>query len=188
MRFGGALQRIHKQLLTSDPCLGPVYLSKVDLADAYMRLWVRMEDNPSVTFLISKNNTGDTQMVGFRLLLSMGDIDSATYFCMATETVTNLSNETITLREQADENPLEKSAKVRAADNSGALTAKADASWVSLPVEQRSAATENVNVYLDNFISVVQGGPRKSCQMLWHLFHQIDQHKPLGNNPYPLRK
>ena len=38
MPFGGALQRILKQILTADPCLGPVYLSKVYLADAYMRL------------------------------------------------------------------------------------------------------------------------------------------------------
>ena len=41
MIFGGALLRILKQLLTADPRLGPVYLSKVYLADAYMRLWVR---------------------------------------------------------------------------------------------------------------------------------------------------
>ena len=35
MYFGGALQRIIKKLLTADPCLGPLYLSKVDLPDAY---------------------------------------------------------------------------------------------------------------------------------------------------------
>ena len=42
MCFGGALLRILKQVLTVDPRLGPIYLSKLDLADAYMRLWVRM--------------------------------------------------------------------------------------------------------------------------------------------------
>ena len=51
MCFGGALQRIIKQVLTSDPCIRLVYLSKVDLADAYMRLWVKMEDVSSVAFL-----------------------------------------------------------------------------------------------------------------------------------------
>ena len=34
---------------------------------------------------------------------------------------------------------------------------------------------ENVNVYLDDFISIVQGGPRERCQMLRHLFHKSDQ-------------
>ena len=42
MRFGGAIQRILNQVLTNNPHLGPVYLSKVDLEDAYTRLWVRM--------------------------------------------------------------------------------------------------------------------------------------------------
>ena len=42
MIIGGAIQCILKQVLTEDPCLGTVYLNKVDLADAYMRLWVRM--------------------------------------------------------------------------------------------------------------------------------------------------
>ena len=51
MRFGGTLQRILQHVLTTDLHLGPVYLSRVDLADAYMRLWVRMEDVPSVAFL-----------------------------------------------------------------------------------------------------------------------------------------
>ena len=83
MRFGGALLRILKQILTADPCLGPVYLSKVDLEDAYMRLWVRMEYVPSVTFLIPKNTPRDTQMVGFHLSLTMGYINSSPYFCMA---------------------------------------------------------------------------------------------------------
>ena len=40
--FEGALLRIIKQVLTADPCIGPVYISKVHLVDAYMRLWVRM--------------------------------------------------------------------------------------------------------------------------------------------------
>ena len=60
MSFGGALQCILKQVLTADPLLGLVYLGKVDLADAYMRLWVKMEDLPSVAFLTPKKNPRDT--------------------------------------------------------------------------------------------------------------------------------
>ena len=84
MRFGGALLRILKQVLTTKPRLGPFYLGKVDLADAYMRLWVSMEDVPSVAFLIPKKIPSDTHMVVFHLSLPMGYIDSAPFFCMAT--------------------------------------------------------------------------------------------------------
>ena len=80
MRFGGALQRILKQILTSDPRLGPVYLSKVELTDAYMRLWVRMEDVPSVAFLVPKKKSSNIQLVGSHLSLPMGYVDSAPYF------------------------------------------------------------------------------------------------------------
>ena len=42
MRFGGSLAPISRQILSVDPALGLVYLSKVDLEDAYMRILVRM--------------------------------------------------------------------------------------------------------------------------------------------------
>ena len=54
IRFRGALLRIIKKVLSADPRLGPFYLRNIDLADSYMRLWVRMEDVPSVAFLIPK--------------------------------------------------------------------------------------------------------------------------------------
>ena len=94
---------------------------------------------------------------------------------MSTETVTDLANEKISLREQADMHPLELAAKSAVADDASAPTAKADATWATLPLEQRDAATVNIDVFLDEFTSVVQGGPRERCQILWNLFHQIDQ-------------
>ena len=63
----------------------------------------------------------------------------------------------------------------RAADDANAPKTKADTSWGNLPAEHHSAEKSNVNVYLDDFISVVQGGPRERPQMLRHLFHQIDR-------------
>ena len=61
--------------------------------------------------------------------------------------------------------------KYRATDDSGTPEAQADTIWEHLPAEQRYAARANIDVYLDDFISVVQGGPRERCQILWHLFH-----------------
>ena len=61
---------------------------------------MRMEDVPSFAFLIPKKTPSDTQLVGFHLSLPMGYVDSAPYFCMATETVANLANEAISQREQ----------------------------------------------------------------------------------------
>ena len=52
MHFRGAILRIFKQVLSADPHLGPVYLRKVEFSDTYMRLWMGVEDFPSVTLLI----------------------------------------------------------------------------------------------------------------------------------------
>ena len=44
MRFGGTFYRIIRRVLMAKPRLGLVYLGKVDLANAYMQLWVRLEN------------------------------------------------------------------------------------------------------------------------------------------------
>ena len=100
-----------------------------------MRLWVGMEDVPSVAFLIPKKNTSDIQLVGFHLSLPIAYIDSAPYFCMATDTVTYIANKIIALREHANKHPFKLEAETRAADDAGALPAKADASWARLRAE-----------------------------------------------------
>ena len=131
----GALQSILKQVLAADPCLGLVYFSKVDLVDTYMRLLVRMEDVPSFALLISKKNPSNTQLMGFHLSLPMEYVDNAPYFCMATETVEDLTNKAIYQREQEHEHTLEMASKARATDDSGAPKSQADASWEHFLVE-----------------------------------------------------
>ena len=65
--------------------------------------------------------------------------------------------------------------KYRASADSGTPEAQADTIWEHLPAEQRYAARANIDVYLDDFISVIQGAPMERCQILWHLFHQINR-------------
>ena len=72
MRFGDTLRRIIQLVLLATPQLGTVCLGKVDLAEAYIRLWVRLEDTPSVAFLIPWKNPTNEQLVGFHLYLPIG--------------------------------------------------------------------------------------------------------------------
>ena len=97
----------------------------------------------------------DTQLVGFHLSLPMRYIGSAPFFCMVTETVAELANDAISQKEQVGKHPFDLAAKFRAANDTGALEAQADARWGHLLAEQRSAAKANVGVYLDDFVSVV---------------------------------
>ena len=85
----------------------------------------------------------------------------------------DLANKAISQREKEGEHLLERAS--RAANNARAPEAQDDAIWEHLPVKQRSAARAKFDVYLDGFISVVQGGPRERNQMLRKLFLQIDR-------------
>ena len=52
-----------------------------------MRIWVRLEDIPSVAFLVPKATPDEEQLVGFNFLISMAYVESAVFFCATTETV-----------------------------------------------------------------------------------------------------
>ena len=88
--------------------------------------------------------------------------------------------------------PLEKVAETRAADNAGTPEAQSDAIWEKLPEGQRLSATANVDVYLEEFISVVQVSPKERRQLLRHLLHKSigysnpkRRHTWTVNNPSP---
>jgi hypothetical protein len=44
MQFGKALWRVLRHLKSANPHLGPVYLSKIDIAEGFYRIWVRASD------------------------------------------------------------------------------------------------------------------------------------------------
>ena len=74
-------------IISAPPELGPTFLNKVDLADAYMRIWVRLEDIPSVAFLVPKATPEEDQLVEFHLSIPMGYVESTAFFCATTEIV-----------------------------------------------------------------------------------------------------
>ena len=83
MCFGNALHRLLDCILAADPVLGPTYLCKVHLADAYMRIWVQEEDVPSASFLIPKETETEEQIVGLHLSIPMEYMESVAFFCAA---------------------------------------------------------------------------------------------------------
>ena len=55
MHFRKSIYRLIDCILAAPPKLGPTFLNKVDIADAYMRIWVRLKDIPYVAFLVPKS-------------------------------------------------------------------------------------------------------------------------------------
>jgi hypothetical protein len=59
MQFGRALWGILKAIAIANPNLGPVYLSKVDIADGFYRIWGRSADVAKLGVLLPTRLGGD---------------------------------------------------------------------------------------------------------------------------------
>jgi hypothetical protein len=70
MQFGRALQRILRTIARADPCLGPVYLSTIDIANGFYRIGVRVQDIPKLGVLFPACD-GEEQLTGIPLRLPM---------------------------------------------------------------------------------------------------------------------
>jgi hypothetical protein len=91
MQFGRALWRILQQVSDADPRLGPVHLSKIDIADGFYRIWIKVEYVPKLGVLLPPRDR-EEPLIGFPLVLPMGWIQSPPLFTAATETVAGLAN------------------------------------------------------------------------------------------------
>jgi hypothetical protein len=167
MQFGRALQRILRAIARSDPRRGPVYLSKIDIADGFYRIGIRSEDIPKLGVLFPSRE-GEDQMIGFPLVLPMGWSQSPPIFSAATETVADLANQHLKRRlpktphrlDDVSETtpppevpaPLENPPVERPCAKS--LPEPAPHS----PRTGRPAPLKRWDVYVDDFIGMVQGG------------------------------
>ena len=100
-------------------------------------------------------------------------IKSAPYFCMPTKMVIDIANDSTTNRHAVQEHPLESKATTCSEIDSGDPIPETDYQCLHNLKTCQSTLLEQVDIYLDNFISIVQRGPTKWRQMLHHLFHAI---------------
>ena len=93
--FEKALYRVVDCILAAPLNLEPTFLNKVDLADAYMRILVRLKDIPKIAFFVPKATLEEDQLVGFHLSIPMRSVESAAFFCATTETVNEQTLDTL---------------------------------------------------------------------------------------------
>jgi hypothetical protein len=91
MQFGRALWRILRHVKSANPHHGPIYLSKIDIADGFYCIWVRASDVPKLGILFPAAS-GEEYLVGFPLSLPMGWTESPKIFTAATKTVADMTN------------------------------------------------------------------------------------------------
>ena len=104
----------------------------------------------------------DPQLVGFHLLIPMGCVESSPFFCTATKMVKYRVIKTLYTRWAVLGHPLETLAEVIPPDRDArqeSQEVKVDDTWSKLNTNARQVALAPTDVYLDEFIGVIQGGP-----------------------------
>ena len=106
----------------------------------------------------------------------MGYVESAAFFCAKTETVKDFALDNLSTRHTAPPHHLENLADTKSPQTSSEeVTPMIDVNknWESLSPHARDTSLAHVNIYLDDFIGIVQGGLDERQQMMRHLFRAI---------------
>jgi hypothetical protein len=106
IQFGKAFWRVQLHLKSANPHLGPVYFSKIDIADGFYCIWVRASDVPKLGVLFPSAD-GEDYLVGSPLALPIGWTESLKIFTAATETIADLTNDPIAAGAIVAPHPLE---------------------------------------------------------------------------------
>lgn len=191
MQFGKTLMRLLRHIHLASPRLGPVYISKIDIADGFYRINVCASDIPHLAVLFP-SLPGERQLIAFPLTLPMGWKESPPIFCAATETVTDLANNHIhwdapphRLYTTSEVAPPPHNAPPLHPTLSGGCTAVPDGGLPHQPHFHKPLGYWDV--YVDDFIGLVQGHPRRRKRIKSVLLHALDDvFRPLqdGDNPH----
>jgi len=183
MQFGDALHRILYLIFHADPRWGPVYLDKIDITDGFYQKWLELIGVLKLGAIMPPGPDGSLS-VAFPLGLPMGWTESPPAFCAGTETIADMANASYRANASPPPHrnddiadtptppldhyrPMEKGRFRR-------LLAVAVAGRRRRHPPRRGKPLANTDVFVDDFVSVAQGNPRRRRRLRRILFHAID--------------
>jgi hypothetical protein len=161
MQFGSALWRILSAVHQSDPRLGPVFLSKIDIAGGFYRIGVNGNDVPKLGVVVP-TLPGQPKIIGFPLVLPIGWMQSPPLFTAATETVADLANQELQASKPAQPHGSDIMSESQGVVPEIAPAGRHVATTLPLPVKappkgRPSPPVKSWEVYVDDFIGMIQG-------------------------------
>ena len=198
MQFGRALDRVLQVIVTADPTLGPVFLSKIDLSDGFYRVRLRDMDIPTLGVAFP-TGPGEIPLVAFPLALPMGWTESPPYFCSVTESLVDLINSYAYTAWAPPPHPLEHTASTPSPVEQP-LTVSApppthtpvprNHTTIELPcipgTARRNKPLKYADVYVDDEILVAQGSApdlNRFRRQALHINDRIFRPNDLHDNP-----
>ena len=201
MQFGHALERILREILLADPAQGPVHMIKVDISDGFYRINLRPADVPKLG-VVFPTKPGAEPLVAFPLVLPMGWTHSPPFFSAATETAADIANTHLQSGQPSAPHHLDELASTLSAGASPSLPSPASDQpptiqqyCQSLPhhrdpsLPSRLDFLHYIDVFVDDFIGLAQGGRKNRGHVRRVLLHAIDSiFRPLDKDDDPLRR
>ena len=198
MQFGATLPRILYHIRHSNPKFGPPKSCKLDVKDSFYRLFLQARDCPKKALILPLYE-GEPQLVALPMACTMGWVQSPPTFCTMSETVCDLANARIAASSTqcpphrlespaAEGDDLSPSFEPRPrgeADRLGDLALEDVACGAPLPEPEpdHQAPPSNrpfqrplahTDVFVDDFIQLGQGGPKRMRAMRRHLLWAVD--------------
>ena len=172
MQFGRALPRLLQRIHESNPKFGPVYLSKIDIADGFYRIGLR-PDGALRLGVLFPSRPNERQLIGIPLVLPMGWAESPPAFCSSTETVADLANTALAV------NAARLALPHRLDVISESIIPVAETTGTPPPNTYAHERTmvrplQEWDVYVDDFLGVAQGGKRRLTRVKRALLHSLD--------------
>lgn len=198
MQFGGTLPRILKKVRHANPKYGPPRLCKHDIKDGFYRMFLQARACLRLAILLPRYD-GEEQLVAIPMSTTMGWEQSPPSFSVMSETTCDLANAAFAESPKTcpphrlspaasveDDLSASWEPRPREPDDEAADSAMAQVPGVRpLPPElPHSAPPSNRpltkplgdnDVFVDDFIQIAQGGPRRMNALRNHLLHAIDQ-------------
>jgi hypothetical protein len=176
MQFGRALRWVLQQVSDADPRLGPVHLSKIDIADGFYRIWIKAEDVPKLG--VMSPSEGEP-LVPPPLVLPMGWMQSLPLFTAAIETVAGLANHQLRNRLSCGPHRLDSIAETPPPVPPKVHHVTAGQAPTQLPPQptptgRPSPPVKSREVYVDEFIGMVQGNHQHRQHDKIVLLHALD--------------
>lgn len=190
MQFGRTLERLIHQIVRADPRYGPVQFFKIDIADGFYRVPLKIHDIPTLAVSIP-SVPGEPDLIALPLALPMGWTQSPPAFCAVTETIADIANQRLhRTRQWPPPHRLERLSNTLASedvvDSPSSLLLDSPAPNPLLVNLPRPLAA--VDVFVDDFLVAAQGPPSALTRTKRTLLHTIDDvFRPLEPTDPPHR-
>jgi hypothetical protein len=189
MQFGRALQRILSAIVHADPRYGPVQLAKIDIADGFYRVWLRLADVPKLGVVLP-TAPGFTPLIAFPLALPMGWVESPPYFTSFTETACDLANDMLAAHDPRLHcvHRLEAVAATPPADDETLPPATTTRRATAGKISGKQLPLGAVDVYVDDFLLLAQTQHQQQRVLRAALTAIDDVFRPLEDSDPVTRK